>query len=504
MNPTVSVVIPTREGGTSLLRCVESVAASSYSAELVEILVVDDGSQNPDAGWVSGVRNAHPGARVIHKAWGGPASARNCGINAAAGELVAFTDDDCLVARDWVAEVVRALEDDSAAGVGGRVRAADNSVISKYMDHVCALDPFLLPSGEPWYLVTANCCFRRGDLLEAGGFDTTFKLGAAEDTDLSLRLSRSGKRLKFQPSCRVSHSYANTLESFVSRFHRYGLGNRVLFEKHRIWREWPPSPAEWLWKLLNGYDEDIREFIEIQDLMDRFWFSFLGRLELIMFLTGYCCLGKGSDLDFIRGRGMEVADTAQRPEAWGDGKLDALRVLASLISGEERPRTPSKQPDAVNCDWVYQFYEYARRMVDQKLWLATTTGLLDLDDLLALTGLRADAEPSVPDDRMDDETHNRWLTLHEEQETAYGNLCVRALGFVEGGLRCVEVSRVQAACDRAGLDVRKYFAWREQIVRNNPEALDRLAPEERRIVAEVMREARQAGNLGGQRGISGS
>jgi GT2 family glycosyltransferase len=486
----VTVVIPTREFGGPLRRCVQSIEASSYPQELIEILIVDDGSQRDAVEWFHEAQPGRPGARVIRQEWGGPAAARNRGIESATGELVAFTDDDCVVDRHWLREMVLAMDDQSIAGVGGRVRATDSDIVSKYMDHVHALDPVLLPSGEPWYLVTANCCFRRDSLSESGGFDPQFKRAAAEDVDLSLRLSAGGKRLKFQPSCLVYHSYESSLESFAKRFHRYGLGNRLLFEKHRVWREWPPDAAGWLWGLLNNFADDVREFVEVREFTHRLWFSFLEQLNLIMFMTGYCRLGKGSDLGRLRGQNpplMERADFRLRP--WGGGQPNGLRALASLLAGEGTGKRVGASLPGADGGWVCDFYEYAKRNRDQRLWLVTATGLLDLDDLLLMVGHHSDYEPSVPDDDLDVETRDRWQTLHDEQEAAYGKRCAGVLGLLEGGFECLDLPYIQAVCDSQGLELRRFFTWRERIMRNESGTMKSLGPDEQRSVAELLRQA---------------
>ncbi|MGH9347047.1 MAG: glycosyltransferase, partial [Vicinamibacterales bacterium] len=324
--PLVSVVVPTRDRIASLRACLASMAGMR-SAGAVEVLVVDDGSRDGGAAAAAAIRDTVPAARLLRQRPRGPAAARNLALGHASGEFIAFTDDDCVVGRRWLPELLRGFDDAGVAGVGGRVRATGRDVVSRYMDYVHGLDPALLPNGQPWYLVTANVCFRRRDLAALGGFDETFPTGAAEDVDLSLRLIARGRRLAFRPSARVRHEYDRSLESFVGRFYRYGRGGRRLFDKHRVWREWPPDPLEWARELLAGANGHDRRYRDIESATERQWFAALGRLEVLMFLLGYCRVSSSAGVPGMpQARGHAARGAARAPDH------DALGGIAALMA----------------------------------------------------------------------------------------------------------------------------------------------------------------------------
>ncbi len=111
--PFVSVVVPAYNSAAFLPRCLGSLFAQSYPMERYEIILVDDGSTDETGECARQLGERWAGAlRVISKANGGPASARNAGIRAATGDLVAFTDSDCIADPDWVERLVAALRDD--------------------------------------------------------------------------------------------------------------------------------------------------------------------------------------------------------------------------------------------------------------------------------------------------------------------------------------------------------------------------------------------------------
>jgi glycosyltransferase involved in cell wall biosynthesis len=132
---------------------------------------VDDGSDYDVAAIGRGLQ--HPTLSFIRKSNGGPASARNLGIQHATGSLVAFTDDDCRAIDSWPWPLAYRLEaeDSDVAGVGGAVIPENDGFVSRY----CTLHRILEPPRSLSYLVTANCIFRKSALLEIGGFDEVIR-----------------------------------------------------------------------------------------------------------------------------------------------------------------------------------------------------------------------------------------------------------------------------------------------------------------------------------------
>ncbi len=161
--PTASVVVPTFRRATQLARCIDALAAQRSPS--FEIIVVDDGSADGTTQSVlRDARHVAAGLRALtHAENRGPAAARNTGLAAARGEIVAFTDDDCEPEPSWLAELVRALEraTPDVVGVGGRVESARPGLVGEYMTRQRILEP--PPSLA--YLVTANCAFRRAPVI---------------------------------------------------------------------------------------------------------------------------------------------------------------------------------------------------------------------------------------------------------------------------------------------------------------------------------------------------
>ena len=210
----VSVVIPTFNRKQCVLRLLTRLGRD------VEVIVVDDGSSDGTEKAISQV--AHPHLTYVRQRNGGPASARNRGIEVASGEFVAFTDDDCVPVHPWPWPLVARLEQEGPriAGAGGRVQLLRNGLFARYYTFHRILEP---PSSCS-YLVTANCAYRRRILLELGGFDEGIKHPGGEDPGLSMKARARGYGLAFEPDAVVLHEYRESLVDFVRTFYRYGKG----------------------------------------------------------------------------------------------------------------------------------------------------------------------------------------------------------------------------------------------------------------------------------------
>jgi GT2 family glycosyltransferase len=227
---SLSVVIPTRNRASQLRRCLASLAlARSAATDPVEVVVVDDGSEDDTADVLCAAR-AEGQVHVVHRhvAARGPAAARNHGWLSAKGSLIAFTDDDCEVDAGWIAALVAAaaVEGPHVAAVGGRVRPAGDDRVSAYM----TLHRILEPPTSLRYVVTANCLFRRSALEAVGGFDEAVRAPGGEDPGLCLKLGRLGHAFAYEPSAVVTHHYRPGFREFLRTFYRYGKGCRIVMD----------------------------------------------------------------------------------------------------------------------------------------------------------------------------------------------------------------------------------------------------------------------------------
>jgi GT2 family glycosyltransferase len=229
--PDVTVVVPTYERGPIVARSLDALGRVESPAGGYEVIVVDDGSSPAHAALVKRTVAAMPEARLLRQANAGPAVARNAGYREGTGALVAFLDDDCAPARDWLVQLVAAFErEPGLAAVGGRVLPAPPT---NWVSRFCAATEY--SSGVPVTFenaATANACYRREVLDELGGFDERFVHPGGDDPDLSARARAAGHTLRFVPEAVVYHSEFERPAEFVRSMYNRGLGEALLVRKH--------------------------------------------------------------------------------------------------------------------------------------------------------------------------------------------------------------------------------------------------------------------------------
>lgn len=203
--PRLSVVIPTRRRPALLARCLHALMAQTLPGAAFEVVVVDDGSTEDTrtacadaadraaAGGGPAIRYLRP--QGTH----GPAAARNRGWRAAAGPLVAFTDDDTLADPDWLRQGEAALAAPGVEAAWGSVHVPLPAALTDNARNTAGL--------ENAVFVTANVFVRRTALAAVGGFDERYQRAWREDTDLYFALLArfGGAAVVAAPAARVLH-----------------------------------------------------------------------------------------------------------------------------------------------------------------------------------------------------------------------------------------------------------------------------------------------------------
>jgi glycosyltransferase involved in cell wall biosynthesis len=201
----ISIVVPVYNGADTIGDCIESLLGIDDPDAAFEIIVVDNGSTDRTFGILDGYRDR---IRMLHEPIRGAAAARNTGVRNARGDIIAFTDADCVVEPRWLRNLIPALCDPAVGIAGGPILATSPSNrVEKFgeriHDHRRALED------ESAYAITMNWASRRAVLEEAGLFDPTLIRG--QDADLARRIRMRGYRLVFCPDAIVRHRNERTL-----------------------------------------------------------------------------------------------------------------------------------------------------------------------------------------------------------------------------------------------------------------------------------------------------
>ena len=225
--PSVSVVVPAFDAARTITDCVRSLTALEYPRDLLEIIVVDNGSRDRTRALLESFGEA---IRIVDEPRRGPAAARNAGVRSARGDVIAFTDADCTVDPRWLLPLVGALEDPGVGIAGGRIlsRRPANAVElfgERIHDHRRALLWF-----EPPYAITMNWASRRAVLEAVGLFDVRLRRG--EDGDLSYRIREHGYSFAYASEAIVYHRNQRTIAGLVREGWQHGFHAHPVRRRH--------------------------------------------------------------------------------------------------------------------------------------------------------------------------------------------------------------------------------------------------------------------------------
>jgi glycosyltransferase involved in cell wall biosynthesis len=244
--PFISVVIPTHNRLVLLKQTLACLAQQSYPSDRYEVIVVDNGSEDGTADYLRQLADQGR-LHYIRQRPLGPAVARNVGARAACGEVVVFTDDDCLPEAGWLAALAESYIPGAtplAVAVGGRV---ENVSDGHWLHRFYAAQGNRHRANHlerPAYLDTANASFRRSVFLAVGGFSEHFSRPCGEDVDLGFRLVAAGYELHTDSQAVVWHVGRTSLWGMMRQSFDRGRGNAFL--KTRYPERFASAPSQGL------------------------------------------------------------------------------------------------------------------------------------------------------------------------------------------------------------------------------------------------------------------
>jgi O-antigen biosynthesis protein len=226
--PRVSVVLCTYNGSRFIRDAMEGLSRLDYPNH--EVIVVNDGSTDSTLDIVS----EYGGMRVITTENNGLSMARNIGLSAASGEIVAYIDDDAYPDRHWLKYLASAFDDPSVAGAGGpNLLPPGTSLVERCVDGSPGNPiPVLVDDREAEHITGCNMAFRKGALEAIGGFDTQFRV-AGDDVDLCWRIREKGWRIGYHAAAQVWHHRRNQVRTYLKQQKGYGRAEAMLE------RKWP-------------------------------------------------------------------------------------------------------------------------------------------------------------------------------------------------------------------------------------------------------------------------
>lgn len=225
--PKVSVVVCAYNAERTMDSCLASLKEVNYPN--YEVIVVNDGSRDRTLE----ITQRYDYVRLINQENKGLSVARNIGMAAATGEIVAYTDSDCMVDPDWLTYLVAKFLSSDVAAVGGpNLSPPEDSLVPACVAVSPGVPTHILLSDEvAEHIAGCNMAFRREILEEINGFNPIFRT-AGDDVDICWRLQDKGYTIGFSPTAIVWHFRRNTVAAYLKQQQGYGKAEALVYFKH--------------------------------------------------------------------------------------------------------------------------------------------------------------------------------------------------------------------------------------------------------------------------------
>ncbi|MFA5410934.1 MAG: glycosyltransferase family A protein [Candidatus Omnitrophota bacterium] len=236
-----SIIIPTYNRLDLLKRVLFSIENQTLAHDSYEVIIVDDGSKDKTSEFVKKYIENKSWVKYIEQRHLGPAKARNTGIKKALGDILVFTDSDCVCDREWLRQITAPYSENDIIGVVGHTICPGNN-----------LNPFehQLPDLDLHRMYpTCNISYKKEIILKLGGFDESFKYPHNEDVDLAWRALRCGNIIYNKEAIVLHTPTEESIKNQVLKI-RYLVSEFRLKNKHPDMYKKERPASDNLWRFI--------------------------------------------------------------------------------------------------------------------------------------------------------------------------------------------------------------------------------------------------------------
>ena len=229
--PFVSIIVPVHNCENRIEKCIQSLLNQDYPKDRFEIIIVDNNSQDK----TKEIIKKYPVQYAFEGSTQTSYAARNTGVRASKGDIIAFTDDDCIPFKNWLSEGVSFFNQIEIGCVAGEIIADEpQNYIEEYLNSKCTLS-------QKWtmkhkflpYPQTANAFYKKDVFNKIGYFEEKWPSGGDADFAWRMRLN-SEYKLILNPKSVVKHRHRSTLKSMYIQKVKWGVGRVLLYKKYKI------------------------------------------------------------------------------------------------------------------------------------------------------------------------------------------------------------------------------------------------------------------------------
>lgn len=226
----ISVIVPSYNSEKTIDKTIEALLKQNYPKKNYEIIVVDDGSTDNTERVVKKFEHV----KFFKQKHKGPAAARNLGAKISKGNIILFTDADCIPDKNWIKNMVEPFKDKNVAGVSGTYKTSNkDSLLARFIGYdIKFKHEYMKKKKLIDFVGTFSAGYRKLIFKKELGFDTSFPMASGEDPELSYRIAKNYKII-FQPSAFVWHPHPDNLIFFLKQKFWRVYWRYLMYKKHR-------------------------------------------------------------------------------------------------------------------------------------------------------------------------------------------------------------------------------------------------------------------------------
>jgi len=223
--PIVTVIIPAFNAENTIEHCLKALENQTYPSTNCEVIVVDDSSSDKTRDKIKSAKNVI----LLSQKKSGPAVARNIGAENAKGELLLFTDADCVPKNDWIEKMVFPFSQPDIVDLTHQESLVARFVQMEYEGKYEKMNQYEYID----FIDTYSAAYRKDIFISNGGFDPVFKTSSVEDQEFSFRLAKQGLKMVFEEEAIVYHmGHAETLLSYFRKKFKIGYWKVWVHQLH--------------------------------------------------------------------------------------------------------------------------------------------------------------------------------------------------------------------------------------------------------------------------------